>query len=121
MNVGPHINLIRELLPHKGCKWKINSVKCLGLMLEKTQNSLFKNNYIPQFQKVINTLNRWSNRYIGLRGKITIIKSLALSKLIYLISILPNPPDDFTNKVNDIIFKFVWDKKPDKVKRYIHI
>jgi hypothetical protein len=28
-----------------------------------------------------------------------------------------NPPDDFVNTVNDLAFKFLWNNKPDKVKR----
>ena len=49
-------------------------------------------------------------------GRICIIKTLAISKLVYNTSVLTTPPK-FTSEVNDICFKFIWNFKPDKVKR----
>ena len=43
-------------------------------------------------------------------GKITIVKSLGLSQLIYLFSVLPKPPES-------LLFKFIWNGKPDKISR----
>ena len=52
----------------------------------------------------------------SLLGKINIVKTLALFKLIYNAAVL-NLPKDFAKKVNETIFKFVWSYKPDKIKR----
>ena len=50
-------------------------------------------------------------------GKITVIKSLALPKLIHLFSALPNPPKYILSELEKIFFKFIWNNKPDKIKR----
>ena len=49
-------------------------------------------------------------------GRICIVKTLVISKLVYNTSVL-KVPQNFAEKVNDICFKFIWNFKPDKVKR----
>ena len=43
-------------------------------------------------QKVENIIKTRSERTLSLTGKITLIKSLALVKFVYLFMELPNPP-----------------------------
>ena len=57
----------------------------------------------------------WRARDLTLIGKITIIKCFALSKLIHVTSTLPLP-DNFAQKVNDLIYKFIWIGKPPNKK-----
>ena len=63
-----------------------------------------------------NVLNQWATRNLTLIGRICIVKTLAISKLVYNTSVL-NVPSNFAEKVNDICFKFIWNFKPDKVER----
>ena len=51
-----------------------------------------------------------------IQGKITILKSLAFSKIIYQTGIVPSPPK-FIEHINDLAFKFIWKNKQDKIKR----
>ena len=44
------------------------------------------------------------------------VKSLALAKLVYCCSVL-NVPEEFVRQVNSNIFSFIWNFKPDKIKR----
>ena len=57
----------------------------------------------------------WSCRGLSLYGKITIIKSLLLPKMLYVFSILPTS-GDFIKQLNTIIYNFLW-KGPDKIAR----
>ena len=41
-------------------------------------------------------------------GKITVIKTLGLPKLVYLMSVLPDPIKDTYNKIEILIRKFLW-------------
>ena len=50
-------------------------------------------------------------------GKITVIKTFALPKLIYPFTVLLDPPKEVIQKLNSEIFSFIWDSKPDKIKR----
>ena len=49
----------------------------------------------PQLKKIQNLLNIWQQRNLSLIGKITIMKTLALSKLVFLFTSLPNPKEAF--------------------------
>ena len=44
--------------------------------------------------KVKNVLNQWHKRKLTLTGRITVIKSLALSKFVLLFISLPEPPNE---------------------------
>ena len=45
------------------------------------------------------------------------VKTFALPKLIYPLSVLNNPPLGILNKIKSEIFKFIWGSKPDQVIR----
>ena len=51
-------------------------------------------------------------------GKITVLKTLILSKLIHVFSVLP-VPESFTKTLSSMFYKFLWNNKPDKIKREI--
>ena len=49
-------------------------------------------------------------------GKITVLKSLILSKLIHVFSILP-VSEGFIKTLTSMFYKFLWNDKPDKIER----
>ena len=50
-------------------------------------------------------------------GKITIIKTLAVLQIVYILSSLPIPPD-ILEIINSILYDFLWDGyNGDKIKR----
>ena len=64
-------------------------------------------NIIPKLQEFKNVLKQWQHRKLTLLGKVSVIKTFALPKLIYPLTVLPNPPANILININ----------KPDKVKR----
>ena len=42
------------------------------------------------------------------------IKTLALPKLIHLLTSLPNLKQSLFNNLNKLVFNFIWDGKPEK-------
>ena len=62
------------------------------------------------------TLNMWSQRDLSIAGRINIIKTLALSKLVFICSVM-NTPKEFSKEVDKITFDFIWDHKPAKIKK----
>lgn len=67
-------------------------------------------------QTVKKLFENWSKRILTPLGKITVIKSLALSKLNYIITSLPNPCKATIKTINQLFYKFLWSDKPDKIK-----
>jgi hypothetical protein len=57
----------------------------------------------------------WLQRDLSLIGKITILKSLAFSKIIYQCGVI-TPPPKFIEHIKDLAYTFVWHNKPDKIK-----
>lgn len=75
-----------------------------------------KCNFEEKLDKLEKTLNIWRSRDLTILGRINIVKSLALSKLIHVASVLPFP-EGFTQKVNTLIYNFIWKDKPPKIKK----
>jgi len=61
-------------------------------------------------------LNIWSSRDMSIYGRINIVKTLAISKLTFVCSVL-DTPNGFSAKVNDLIFKYIWKYKNPKLKK----
>ena len=71
--------------------------------------------------KVKNILNQWSRRKLTLIGRITVIKSLALSKFVHLFISLPAPPNELIKELEKNVYKFLWNSGQDRIKRRIII
>ena len=56
-------------------------------------------NLYPKLNDFTNCLKRWQHRKLTLMGKITVIKTFALPKLIYPFTVLLDPPERSHTKV----------------------
>ena len=71
---------------------------------------MLRSNYDERIGKIKNVIETWQFRRLTLLGKITLIKSLLVSQLIYILTPLPT----YTNAlqtVNKLLFEFLWDGK----------
>ena len=71
-------------------------------------------NKLNEMRKV---LKAWSRSNLTPFGKITVIKSLVLSKITHLLMNLPDPDVNFLKELNTLLFSFLWGGKTDKIKR----
>lgn len=71
--------------------------------------------------KVKNVLNQWHKRKLTLIGRITVIKSIALSKFVHLFISLPEPPNELLKELEILFYKFLWNAGPDRIKRKVII
>lgn len=74
-------------------------------------------NYDKKILEIESLLKQWSKRNLTPIGRITVVKTLALPKLIHLFSSLPNPDSRFIQKLDTLFYSFVWQKPVGKVKR----
>ena len=84
----------------------------MGINIRDANHSTF--NYKEKFKKVKSILDNWSFRGISLIGKVTVIKSLALSQLIHLFSVLLID-DNMIKELKEIFFDFIWGSKSHKI------
>ena len=50
-------------------------------------------------------------------GKITVIINYVLPKQIYALLYLPNPPTQTFKRIEKLMYDFIWDGKPENIKR----
>ena len=99
-------------------------VKVNGIFLQQDRTRALEMNV----EKVINAttkhLSAWSTRNLSLLGKILIVKTYAISQMIYLMQTCVLN-DRVFSRLNNPLFKFLWNKNfnaakaPDRVKRSI--
>ena len=96
-------------------KWVKEKIYALGTWFYKDPNRITEVNCQRKLEALHSTLLKWSHLKLTLLGKITIIKSLALSKLNYCISTM-EIPEYFTTTAQNEINNFLWGGKPPRIK-----
>ncbi len=117
--IGSIKNEEEVLYTDENIKWSHNGVKVLGINISHNHNELMSTNYNPILNKMENIVKIWSMRDLTLYGKATVVKTFIQSQLVYQLSVLPSPSKLFHKKVEKLIFKYLWNNKPDKIKRSV--
>jgi len=104
-------------MPHLKIRWNPESFTVLGVKFALNLNKIWDLNGASKLLDMRRILGHWTNRSLTPFGKITVIKSLVLSRIVYLLISLPNPPREFIKEMNDMFFKFIWNGKPHKVRK----
>ena len=111
-------NRMQRFMLDKDFDWKVGGkFTMLGITFDLSQNNWTNCNYQNKMIEFKKILNSWTLRDLTLLGKITVIKSLALPKLVMLFNVLPNPPENMMIELERTCFNFIWGGKPDKIKR----
>jgi hypothetical protein len=93
------------------CGIKINScVKTLGIYIGHDKTLCYKNNILNCIKDMEKLFEARKTRNLTLFGKTCVINTLAISKILYRISILSLPCDEEIKTINKHIFKFLWNK-----------
>ena len=98
-----------------GFRWPRDPIKALGIFFSYDSKKANELNFVEKIRNLEKTLNSWKRRNLTLYGKVNIVKTLGLSKLIYSASVLVIP-EQLINEINSIILNFIWDGKPAKIK-----
>ena len=77
-------------------------------------------NYNEKIEKIRKILSCWKYRRLTLLGRITVLKSLAASQLVYLLFPMPSNYHAI-NEINTLFYQFLWNGKGEKIKRKIMI
>ena len=88
----------------------------LGIQFSVNLNNIPHMNFNIVMTKVKTELKSWKYILFSPLGRITVLKTLILPKFILLFSSLP-APQSILVEINTIFYKYLWNGKPDKVKR----
>ena len=101
---------------HSKLKLSDVSVYVLGVYFSYNKELATKRTFLEKLPKLKKISNIWSSRDISIYGRENIVKTLAISKLTFICSVL-DTPKGFTDEVNNIIFDYIWNYKNPKLKK----
>ena len=83
LRIGSMANLELQMCNDYNLDWDQNSIKILGVTFDPGILNIWDLNSVELITKLEKLLLTWSKRKLILPGKITVIKSLALSKFTH--------------------------------------
>ena len=90
-----------RLCPHVKLKW-VTSFKLLGIRFSVNLDEMLDLNFKVKLCEIEKLLCTYQKRKLSLKGKITVIKTLAIPKLIHLLSVLTSPPKSYIEKLESM-------------------
>ena len=91
------------------------SFKILGVHISFKKKLQDDVNFGTAIENICNVIKLWRFRYLSLEGKLTIFKSLAISKIVYL-ALLTIVFKNIMEELNKIQKRFLWLNKKFKIK-----
>lgn len=98
-------------------KWSNGAIDVLGIHIPENPKDLVKINYERKIEKIEKVLQPWRGNILSLQGRVILINTLVIPQFIYLIMTLPSPEASLFKFIEQKMFKFLWNNKPDKIKR----
>ena len=89
----------------------------LGITFTNDNHNITQVNMEPKLLKIENEIAQWRRRHLTTMGRITVVKSLLISKLVHLFTALPNPSQLQMKRIESMLFSFIWGRKRDPIKR----
>ena len=103
------------LCPDLKMTWT-KSFEALGVKFDNKLEDM-NVNITEAIVKIKATLKSWKNRFLTPYGKITVIKSLVLSKLTHLVLIIPTLAKHVLREIDVYIYDFLWNSKPNQIAK----
>ena len=99
--------------------WNPVTFNVLGVVFSADMHEMVPINSENKLNEMKKVLHAWSRRNLMLFGKISVIKTLVISKITHLLMNLPDPEENFLKELNVLLYNFLWggitDKKDDLV------
>ena len=96
----------RTYLSHLPFEWNPNTFSILGVEFTTDLKDITDINIRKKLTEMQHNLNGWSNRDLTPFGKVTVIQTLIISKIVHLIIALPTPSVKTINEINTMFYKF---------------
>ena len=108
--IGSKRNCNLKLCPEKKFKWQKGKVKALGVWLSTDHQLTLSLNYNEKLAKIQTILGCWKFRRLSLIGKITVLKSLVASQLVYILTPLQTNHQAI-KEINKLFFQFFMERQ----------
>ena len=118
--IGSLRNVKLDNLENVGLVWSHEPITTLGITITNDPVVNIEKNFKSRLKVMRDILNIWLARNLSLKGKITVLKSLVLPKLLYVSSNMPVPME-VIKEADRLINNFLWDHKKSKIKKNVMI
>ena len=110
-----------KYMPNLHMDWNPPKLKILGIWFTNNLKECELLNFREKFLEIKALYKVWLKRQITPLGRVAVLKSLILSKIIHLWILLPNPPDSLVDALQKTVFQFVWNRKQDRISRKVTV
>ncbi len=93
---------------------EVQEMKILGAVVEKNGKVAVDNMWEGIVGGMERRLNFWRSRFLSLKGKVLIVNMLMLSKMWYVLHVMPLP-NWVLRRIKKCVLEFLWDKKPPRI------
>ena len=107
-----------NLAKHINCKWvniASEAIRTLGIFNSYHTDLVEKLNFLDNLKPLNDVIRAWEPRGLSLGSKISVFKTLAVSKLLYVCT-FKNPSTQIIESLNSTQKKFIWSKIQPKIK-----
>ncbi len=104
-----------DYYPH-GLSWIKDNLETLGIVFTSTIEENYKHNFEGRINNLRTTLNMWKQKYLTIKGKVTILNNLALAPLINVSRVI-DTPEKAIKEVDTIIQNVIWEGKTTKISK----
>ena len=100
---------------YQGITFTGNPVKCLGIYIGHNVKRCYQLNWKKKLDTISKCIKQWNKRNVTLFGKVKVIKTYLLAKIVYPASVL-SVPSEVVKELKSMLYEYLWGKR-DKVKR----
>jgi len=100
---------------YAGISFKNEAVKCLGIYIGHSKELCCEKNWMPKVKRIQASLEVWKTRNLTLIGKVVLLKTMALSQITYIASVMCCP-DNIVKEIEKLMYNFIWSGR-ERVKR----
>ena len=114
--IGSRRNSKLRFMPEINLDWNPVTFTVLGVLFSTDVLEIVALNFENKLNEMKKVLNVWSRRNLTPFGRITVIKSLVISKIAHFLMNLPDPEESFLKELNKLLYNFLWNGKNDKIR-----
>ena len=116
--IGKNRACKKQLMPEHKLNWVSEGYsRYLGIDFSVNLVEMVNHNYTEKIKDIKRQIISWSKRTLTVLGRITVVKSLLVPKLNYLLLSLPEPNSQIMKDINRSLYAFIWGNKPDKINK----
>ena len=97
------------------CRVITGLTEVLGIHIGHDKAACEKDNWCLKIDKCIAILKSWKGRSLSLKGKVLVVNTLVVSRIVYVLN-LTNLPNWVVPKLKNAILDFIWSGKRHKIK-----